>query len=93
MLDIHEDDGQHALEAAGLTDEFRAIIHEGGQASRVLDQHGTVLLDEPDDGTGGRPEVRGATCGGPPRLPARGDDPVGARSSPASRRSATAAMR
>jgi 2-polyprenyl-6-methoxyphenol hydroxylase-like FAD-dependent oxidoreductase len=23
----------------------------------VLDQHGTVLLDEPDDGTGGRPEV------------------------------------
>ncbi len=23
----------------------------------MLDQHGTVLLDEPDDGTGGRPEV------------------------------------
>jgi 2-polyprenyl-6-methoxyphenol hydroxylase-like FAD-dependent oxidoreductase len=23
----------------------------------VLDQHGTVLLDEPDEGTGGRPEV------------------------------------
>ncbi|HTA03157.1 MAG TPA: NAD(P)/FAD-dependent oxidoreductase [Streptosporangiaceae bacterium] len=57
QLDIHEDDGQLALEAAGLTDEFRAIIHEGGEATRVLDQHGTVLLDEPDDGTGGRPEV------------------------------------
>ena len=57
QLDIHEDNGQLALEAAGLTDEFRAIIHEGGEASRVLDQHGTVLLDEPDDGTGGRPEV------------------------------------
>jgi 2-polyprenyl-6-methoxyphenol hydroxylase-like FAD-dependent oxidoreductase len=57
QLDIHEYDGQLALEAAGLTDEFRAIIHEGGEASRVLDQHGTVLLDEPDDGTGGRPEV------------------------------------
>jgi 2-polyprenyl-6-methoxyphenol hydroxylase-like FAD-dependent oxidoreductase len=42
---------------AGLTDEFRAIIHEGGEASRVLDQHGKVLVDEPDDGTGGRPEV------------------------------------
>jgi 2-polyprenyl-6-methoxyphenol hydroxylase-like FAD-dependent oxidoreductase len=57
QLDIHELDGQAALAAAGLTDEFRAIIHEGGEASRVLDQHGAVLLDEPDDGTGGRPEV------------------------------------
>ena len=57
QLDIHENNGQLALEAAGLTDEFRAIIHEGGEASRALDQHGTVLLDEPDDGTAGRPEV------------------------------------
>lgn len=57
QLDIHAHNGQLALEAAGLTDEFRAIIHEGAQASRVLDQHGMVLLDEPDDGTGGRPEV------------------------------------
>ncbi len=57
QLDMHEYNGQLALEAAGLTDEFRAIIHEGGEATRVLDQHGTVLLDEPDDGTGGRPEV------------------------------------
>lgn len=56
-LDIHEHDGQVALAAADLTDEFRAIIHSGAEASRVLDQHGTVLLDEPDDGTGGRPEV------------------------------------
>ncbi|MEV8098964.1 NAD(P)/FAD-dependent oxidoreductase [Kitasatospora sp. NPDC085879] len=57
QLDIHEYNGRLALEAAGLTDEFRAIIHEGGQALRVLDQHGAVLLDQPDDGTGGRPEV------------------------------------
>jgi 2-polyprenyl-6-methoxyphenol hydroxylase-like FAD-dependent oxidoreductase len=57
QLDIHEYNGQLALEAAGLTEEFRAIIHEGGEATHVLDQHGTVLLDEPDDGTGGRPEV------------------------------------
>jgi 2-polyprenyl-6-methoxyphenol hydroxylase-like FAD-dependent oxidoreductase len=42
---------------AGLTAEFRAIIHRGGEASRVLDTNGTVLLDEPDDGTGRRPEV------------------------------------
>ncbi|GAA3239329.1 FAD-dependent oxidoreductase [Dactylosporangium siamense] len=57
QLDIHENNGQPALEAAGLTEEFRAIIHVGGAASRVLDQHGKVLLDEPDDGDGGRPEV------------------------------------
>ncbi|NMI54555.1 MULTISPECIES: NAD(P)/FAD-dependent oxidoreductase [unclassified Streptomyces] len=57
QLDIHEYNGQLALEAAGLTDEFRAIIHEGGEALRVLDQDGAVLLDQPDDGTGGRPEV------------------------------------
>jgi 2-polyprenyl-6-methoxyphenol hydroxylase-like FAD-dependent oxidoreductase len=57
QLDIHEHNGQLALEAAGLTEQFRAIIHEGGEASRMLDQHGTVLLDDPDDGTAGRPEV------------------------------------
>ena len=57
MLDIHEDNGQFALKAAGLFKEFREIVHPGGQATRVLDKGGNVLLDEPDDGTGGRPEV------------------------------------
>lgn len=57
LLDIHEHDGQRALAAAGLTDDFRAMIHEGGQATRALDRHGAVLLDQPDDGSGGRPEV------------------------------------
>src|SRR5207244_3875257 len=57
MLDIHDDSGQLALEAAGLLDEFRRIIHQGGESNRVLDQHGTVLLDEPYGGGGGRPEV------------------------------------
>ncbi len=57
QLDIHEQDGQIALAAARLTDQFRAIIHAGGEATRVLDQHGAVLLDEPDEGGGGRPEV------------------------------------
>ncbi|MFJ9244124.1 FAD-dependent oxidoreductase [Streptomyces sp. NPDC101776] len=61
MLDIHDYNGQLALEEADLMDEFRAIILEGRQATRVLDPDGTVLLDEPDDGTGTRPEVqRGA---------------------------------
>jgi 2-polyprenyl-6-methoxyphenol hydroxylase-like FAD-dependent oxidoreductase len=57
MLDIHENNGQLALKAAGLFEEFLKIIHPGGQATRVLDKEGNVLLDEPDDGTGGRPEV------------------------------------
>src|SRR5580692_8578093 len=57
QLDIHENNGQLALEAAGLTSQFRAIIHEGGQATRMLDPHGAVLLDQPDDDSAGRPEV------------------------------------
>jgi 2-polyprenyl-6-methoxyphenol hydroxylase-like FAD-dependent oxidoreductase len=57
MLDIHENNGQLALKAAGLCKEFVELIHAGGQATRVLDKEGNVLLDEPDDGTGGRPEV------------------------------------
>lgn len=65
QLDIHQEDGQIALEAAGLTEQFRAIIRPGGQATRVLDRNGAVLyedFDEPDgdvmDGpAGGRPEV------------------------------------
>jgi 2-polyprenyl-6-methoxyphenol hydroxylase-like FAD-dependent oxidoreductase len=57
MLDIHDFNGQQALQAAGLMDEFRGLILEGRQATRVLDRNGTVLLDEPDDGTDLRPEV------------------------------------
>lgn len=57
MLDIHDYNGQLAVEAAGLMDEFRAIVLEGRQAMRVLDRDGTVLFEEADDGTGGRPEV------------------------------------
>lgn len=57
MLDIHEQDGQRALAMAGLTDEFRALVHAGGQASRVLRRDGMVLFEQPDDGKGGRPEV------------------------------------
>ena len=57
MLDIHENNGQLALKAAGLFDKFLEIIHPGGQETRALDKHGNVLLDDLDDGTGGRPEV------------------------------------
>jgi 2-polyprenyl-6-methoxyphenol hydroxylase-like FAD-dependent oxidoreductase len=57
QLDMHPHNGQVALAAAGLTAEFRAIIHQGAQATRALGPDGAVLLDQPDDGTGGRPEA------------------------------------
>ncbi|MBF6331141.1 FAD-dependent oxidoreductase [Nocardia transvalensis] len=60
MLDIHDYNGQLAVEAAGLMAEFRSLILEGRQAMRVLDRDGTVLFDKADDGTGGRPEVQRA---------------------------------
>ncbi|MFI9251746.1 FAD-dependent oxidoreductase [Streptomyces sp. NPDC053069] len=58
MLDIHDYNGQLALEAADLMDEFRGLILEGRQAMRILDPDGTVLFAKADDGTGGRPEVQ-----------------------------------
>ncbi|GAB1690991.1 NAD(P)/FAD-dependent oxidoreductase [Krasilnikovia sp. M28-CT-15] len=60
MLDIHDYNGQVAVKAAGLFEQFKKIIHPGGEATRILDKHGTVHTDEPgDDGddVGGRPEV------------------------------------
>ncbi|MFE7443253.1 FAD-dependent oxidoreductase [Streptomyces chartreusis] len=57
MLDLHEETGQAALRVAGLHEQFRAKVHSGGQALRALDKHARVLLEEADDGTGGRPEI------------------------------------
>ncbi|WP_406100544.1 FAD-dependent oxidoreductase [Streptomyces canus] len=58
MLDIHDDNGQLALQAAGLMDEFRGLVLEGREATRLLAPDGTVLFEQADDGTGGRPEVQ-----------------------------------
>ncbi|MGY5127203.1 FAD-dependent oxidoreductase [Streptomyces nigrescens] len=58
MLDIHDHNGQLALKAAGLMDEFHAIVIEGRQTMRLVEQDGTVLHEMADDGTGGRPEVQ-----------------------------------
>lgn len=57
QLDIHERDGQLALERAGLKAQFNKIIHKGGAATKVIDKNEHVILDMPDDGTHGRPEV------------------------------------
>ncbi|MFJ2705723.1 FAD-dependent oxidoreductase [Streptomyces sp. NPDC087428] len=57
MLDIHDHNGQPALKAAGLFDRFLGLVHEGGEAIRVLDMRGSVLFDRSDDGGGKRPEV------------------------------------
>ena len=46
MLDSHEENGQLALGAEGLFEEFLELIRAGGQALRVLDKDGNALLDE-----------------------------------------------
>ncbi|MGW1784813.1 FAD-dependent oxidoreductase [Streptomyces sp. NPDC002143] len=56
MLDIHEESGQAALHEARLYEDFRAKVHPGGEALRILDQHARVLLDRVDE-TGDRPEI------------------------------------
>lgn len=58
MLDIHEESGQAALHAAGLHDDFRALVLPGGEAMRILDKHATVLMERRDEDSGNtRPEV------------------------------------
>ncbi|HEY4455368.1 MAG TPA: NAD(P)/FAD-dependent oxidoreductase [Pseudonocardiaceae bacterium] len=55
LLDIHDDTGQPALQAADLTPEFEALVLEGAEATRVLATDGTLLFEDAD--TRGRPEV------------------------------------
>lgn len=57
LLDIHDYNGQLALKAAGLYEKFLGIIIEGADAKRICDKYGSVLLDWPSTGNGGRPEV------------------------------------
>jgi 2-polyprenyl-6-methoxyphenol hydroxylase-like FAD-dependent oxidoreductase len=57
LLDIHEYNGQLALKAAGLYEDFRGLIQAEAEAQCILDKDGSVLLYQPDKGNGGRPEV------------------------------------
>jgi len=57
LLDIHEYNGQLALKAAGLYEEFLGLIQAEAEAQCVLDKDSNVLLYQPDKGNGGRPEV------------------------------------
>ena len=57
MLDIHEDSGQIALRAAGLYEEFRALILPGGEAMKIMDKDAVLRMSETDEGDGTRPEV------------------------------------
>jgi 2-polyprenyl-6-methoxyphenol hydroxylase-like FAD-dependent oxidoreductase len=57
LLDIHEYNGQLALKAAGLFEEFRKLIQAEAESQCVLDKDANVLLYQPDKGNGGRPEV------------------------------------
>ncbi len=57
QLDIHAHNGQIALAIADLTKEFRAIIREGAEATRIVDKDAKLLFEEGDNGAGARPEV------------------------------------
>ena len=59
MLDIHQDTGQAALQAAGLLEAFGKLTLQHGDAMRILDKTGAVRMAH--DGDGARPEIgRGA---------------------------------
>lgn len=58
-LDLHEDSGLAALEAAGLIDAFWANHRPDLDRLRLTDQHGTILHDHPRtmSGAGKRPKI------------------------------------
>ena len=59
MLDIHQDTGQAALQAAGLLEAFGKLTLEHGDAMRILDKTSAIRMAH--DGDGLRPEIdRGA---------------------------------
>ncbi|MEO3403092.1 NAD(P)/FAD-dependent oxidoreductase [Mucilaginibacter sp. CAU 1740] len=58
-LDLHEESGLKALEAAGLMDAFNANYRPGADRLRVTDKSGAIILDEhgAEGGPYNRPEI------------------------------------
>lgn len=56
MLDIHSYNGQKAIHAAGLYENFLKLVNPGGAATRISDHTGTILREDLDDNNS-RPEV------------------------------------
>jgi 2-polyprenyl-6-methoxyphenol hydroxylase-like FAD-dependent oxidoreductase len=57
-LDLHADSGQIAIEDAGLMQQFAALARPEGQAHRLLDPAGTVLVEQvPDADQAAAPEI------------------------------------
>ncbi|MFC0040068.1 FAD-dependent oxidoreductase [Actinomadura rayongensis] len=57
LLDIHAETGQAALRAAGLYEGFLAAYQKGAEATRIVDKHGEICMDEADEGRMARPEI------------------------------------
>ncbi|MFJ9381786.1 FAD-dependent oxidoreductase [Streptomyces sp. NPDC101455] len=57
QLDIHDFNGQIALQECQLLDEFRSIVNMGGEAMRFLGSDGKLVGEIPDDGQLSNPEV------------------------------------
>src|SRR6185312_754132 len=57
-LDLHEESGLAALEAAGLMDAFRASFRPGAEKVRILNKEATIIHDEHlYDKEADRPEI------------------------------------
>ncbi|MEV5554879.1 NAD(P)/FAD-dependent oxidoreductase [Nonomuraea wenchangensis] len=57
QLDIHDFNGQVALQQCQLMDEFHSIVNMGAEAMRFLNPDGELVGEIPDDGELSNPEV------------------------------------